>query len=191
MTIINFPKIVRALLLGGATFGGCTAGLVTAASAAECPAAFDVDFRKLHSDETLNLCKEFAGRPMLIVNTASSCGFTPQFKGLEALYQEYKDKGLVVVGFPSGDFRQEARTEEGTAEVCYAKYGVSFPMLAPSPVKGDNANPVFLELAKQSEAPGWNFNKYVVDRNGHVVEHFGSFVGPQSDTLRETLDSVL
>lgn len=181
----------RNMLLGLAAAGALTGGLATTASAAECPAAFDVDFRKLRSEETLNLCKEFAGRPMLIVNTASSCGFTPQFKGLEALYQEYKDKGLVVVGFPSGDFRQEARTEEGTAEVCYAKYGVTFPMMAPSPVKGGNANPVFVELAKQSDAPGWNFNKYVVDRNGNVVEHFGSMVGPQSDDLRKVLDSVL
>lgn len=162
-----------------------------ASAAPACPEGFDTEFRMLRSEDTLNLCQAFSGRPMLIINTASSCGFTPQFKGLEALYQEYKDKGLVVVGFPSGDFRQEARTEEGTAEVCYAKYGVTFPMLAPSPVKGANANPIFAELARQTDAPGWNFNKYLVDKDGNVVEHFGSFVGPQSDKLREAIDRVL
>lgn len=128
---------------------------------------------------------------MLIVNTASNCGFTPQFKGLEALHRQYKDAGLVVVGFSSDSFNQEAGTEAKAAEVCYVNYGVTFTMLAPISVKGDDAHPLFRELARQSSGPKWNFNKYVVDSSGKVVRHFNSGTRPNSPLLAENIKGVL
>lgn len=161
------------------------------AVAAACPAYLDHSMRKLHSKEQLNLCEVQAGKPMLVINTASHCGYTRQFKGLEALYQQYRDRGLNVVGFASDDFRQEAKDEAKAAEVCYVNYGVTFTMLAPSHVKGANANPVFSELANQTQAPSWNFNKYLVDGSGKVVGHFGSNTSPDSKVLQAAIESVL
>ena len=123
--------------------------------------------------------------------SASHCGYTRQFKGLEALYQQYKDRGLQVVGFASNDFRQEASSEEQAAQVCYVNYGVTFTILAPTHVRGDNANQVFAELARQSSEPSWNFNKYLVDASGKLVQHFGSNIGPQSAQLRNAIEGQL
>lgn len=161
------------------------------ARAADCPAFLDHEFTRLHSSQKLNLCDEFAGKPLLIVNTASHCGFTPQFKGLEALHQQYRERGLVVIGFPSDDFDQEAADQAKTAEICYVNFGVKFTMLAPSAVNGANANPVFKELARQTQAPGWNFNKYLVAPDGTVVRHFGSKVAPESKELHEAIETLL
>lgn len=166
--------------------------LATAQGAtAACPDYLDQDLRKLHSKKTVNLCEVSDGKPLLIVNTASHCGFTSQFEGLEALYQQYRETGLVVVGFTSDDFRQAAKDEETAAQICYVNYGVSFTMLAPSHVRGTDANPVFAELARQSEAPSWNFNKYIIDRDGNVAAHFGSSTQPGSDEMRKAIESVL
>ena len=162
-----------------------------ASSVAACPEYLDHSMRKLHSSEQVNLCEVAAGKPLLIVNTASHCGYTPQFKGLEALYQKYRESGLVVVGFASNDFRQEAKDEASAADVCYVNYGVTFTMVAPSHVKGEDANPVFRELAKQSRTPGWNFNKYVVDGDGKVVQHFDSNTRPDSPVLQSAIESAL
>lgn len=159
--------------------------------AADCPAYLNHDFQKLHSSENLNVCKSFAGKPLLIVNTASHCGYTPQFKGLEALYEKYKDRGLVVVGFPSDDFNQEAKDQAETAEVCYINYGVKFTMLAPTPVKGPGANPVFRELNRQSHEPTWNFNKYLVAPDGKVAKYFDSDVAPESPELGAAIEKLL
>ncbi len=158
---------------------------------AACPDYLDHSMRKLHSREQVNLCEVQSGRPMLVINTASHCGYTPQFKGLEALYQQYRERGLAVVGFASDDFRQEAKDEAKAAEVCYVNYGVTFTMIAPSHVKGPEANPVFQELANQSQAPSWNFNKYLVDGDGKVVQHFGSNTRPDSKVLQAAIESVL
>jgi glutathione peroxidase len=158
---------------------------------AGCPDYFDHSMRKLHSKEQVNLCEVQAGKPMLVVNTASHCGYTSQFKGLEALYQQYRDRGLTVVGFASDDFRQEAKDEAKAAEVCYVNYGVTFTMIAPSHVKGPEANPVFRELANQTQAPSWNFNKYLVDGSGKVIQHFGSNTRPDSKVLQAAIESVL
>ncbi len=163
----------------------------SSAKVSECPGYLDYEFRKLHSSKTINLCTEYAGKPLLIINTASFCGFTPQFKGLEALHKKYDDRGLVVVGFPSDDFRQEADGEAKTAEVCFLNYGVTFTMLAPISVKGANAHPLFKELARQSKAPRWNFNKYLVGPSGAVVKHFGSSTTPESPILIESIEKVL
>jgi glutathione peroxidase len=162
------------------------------ARAADCPAYLDHDFKKLHSVETVNICKAFPGRPLLIVNTASHCGYTPQFKGLETIYERYRERGLVVVGFPSDDFQQEARDEAETAQVCYINYGVTFTMLAPLPVKGPAANPVFRELIRQSgHEPSWNFNKYLVSPQGKVTAYYDSEVTPDSQELADSVETLL
>jgi glutathione peroxidase len=162
-----------------------------AALGADCPAFLNHDFKKLRSSQSINLCTEYAGKPLLIVNTASHCGYTPQFKGLEALHQKYKARGLVVVGFPSDDFKQEAKDEAETADVCYVNYGVTFDMLSPSAVTGRAANPVFRELGRRSGAPSWNFNKYLVDADGKVVQHFDSGVRPDSVELQQAIEQLL
>jgi glutathione peroxidase len=163
----------------------------TPAMAAGCPAWLDHDFQKLHSSESVNLCKLAAGKPLLIVNTASHCGFTPQFKGLEALHEKYSDRGLVMIGFPSNDFLQESKDQAETATICYMNYGVKFTMLAPTAVRGADANPVFRELARQTTQPGWNFNKYLVAPDGKVIAHFGSTVTPDSKTLNQAIEKLL
>lgn len=165
--------------------------VIPAAGAGDCPEYLDHEFRKLHSPDQINLCSEFAGKPLLIVNTASHCGFTPQFEGLESLHRRYDDQGLVVIGFPSDDFRQAADSEEKAAEVCYVNYGVTFTMMAPVSVKGTDAHPLFKELSRQSEAPRWNFNKYLVSPSGEVVRKFGSRTKPDSAILRESIEGVL
>ncbi len=165
--------------------------LAPALSLAGCPEYLDHAMRKLHSKEEVNICALQDGRPMLIVNTASHCGYTRQFAGLEALHRNYGDRGLVVVGFASDDFRQEARDEAEAAQVCYVNYGVTFTMISPSAVRGADANPVFRALAEQSGEPSWNFNKYLVDGSGKVVQHFGSSTEPDSGTLTEAIEGVL
>lgn len=158
---------------------------------AACPDYLDESMRKLHSQDQINLCEIQAGKPMLLVNTASHCGYTPQFKGLEALHQKYRKQGLVVIGFASDDFKQEAKDEASAADVCYVNYGVTFTMLAPSHVKGPEANPVFRALAEQSKAPGWNFNKYLVDASGVVVNHFDGGTTPDSKIMQHAIEGVL
>lgn len=142
--------------------------------------------RLLHSKKTANPC-DFVkdAKEVLFVNTASHCGYTKQFSGLEALYQKYKDKGLVVLGFPSNSFRQEEKDEAGTARVCYENYGVTFPMFEHVSVKGDAASPVFAFLSAKTEAPSWNFNKYLMI-DGKTV-HFGSGVTPLNSNLEKAV----
>jgi glutathione peroxidase len=158
---------------------------------AECPAYLNQDLQKLRSKGTVNICKDFADKPLLLVNTASHCGFTPQFKGLQAMHEKYKDQGLVVIGFPSDDFNQEDKDLAKTAEICYINYGVKFTMLEPSSVKGKQANAIFQELARQTDAPNWNFNKYLVKPDGKVVEHFGSLTKPGSKKMTKAIEGVL
>ena len=158
---------------------------------ASCPEVLDHEMRKLRSKETVNLCDAYSGKPVLVINTASHCGFTPQFKGLEALYQKYRDDGLALAGFPSDSFRQEADSEEKTAEICYINYGVTFDMYAEVPVKGSDAHPLFVELAKAQGAPRWNFTKYLVDRQGNVVASWGSSTRPDDPELRAAIASAL
>ncbi|MFB2619349.1 glutathione peroxidase [Shewanella mangrovisoli] len=165
--------------------------LSTSAFAATCPSYLDVEMRKLHSDEKINLCELTQGKPVLLVNTASNCGYTPQFKALEALHKEYKDKGLVVIGFPSDDFFQEENDEKDTAKVCYINYGVTFTMLATSPVRGSDANSVFKYLGDKAGSPKWNFYKYVVSGDGNTVQQFNSKVKPDSAELKQAIESVL
>ena len=157
----------------------------------DCPAYLEHEMRKLRSFENIDLCEQFSGKPLLIVNTASHCGFTPQFEGLETLHQAYKDKGLAIVGVPSDSFNQAAASEEAAADVCYINYGVTFTMLSQQQVRGPNTHPLFKELARQAGEPSWNFNKYLLDRDGNVLKRFGSMVKPMSSKLTEAVESVL
>ena len=166
--------------------------LTPAVQAADgCADALDTTVRKLHSQQTLDLCALTRNRLTLVVNTASQCGYTPQFKDLEALYQTYREQGLIVIGFPSDDFRQELNSESDTAEVCYVNYGVTFPMAATSAVKGDNANPVFRALGTAPQAPGWNFNKYLVAADGSFIRHFPAAAEPRGGELEAAIRDAL
>lgn len=164
--------------------------LPVAAAADGCGALLDHQPRLLHSDQRLDLC-QFRGRPLLVVNTASHCGYTPQFRQLEALYQRYRARGLVVLGVPSNDFRQEADEEGKTAAVCYVNYGVSFPMLAPQRASGADPEPIFRELAAQAGPPAWNFHKYLVGADGRVIAHFPSRVRPDDPELLLSVERTL
>jgi len=152
--------------------------------AADCPNLLDAQQRLLNSTESINLCEEFKGKTLLVVNTASQCGFTSQFTGLEELHQQFKQQGFSVVGFPSNDFKQDRGSEQNSAKVCYLDYGVTFPMMARSSVRGGDANPVFSEISKQSGVePRWNFYKYLINREGEVVATFPSSTHPQAPSL--------
>lgn len=156
-----------------------------------CPTILQSTQSRLHSSETVDLCS-FAGKPLLIVNTASHCGFTGQFEGLEKLNQRYQDQGLVILGFPSNDFRQEASDEAKTAEVCFINFGVTFTMLSPSSVRRGDLNPVFSELRNQGASlPRWNFYKYLVNQEGELVTSFGSRTSPEAREMQEAIENLL
>ena len=161
------------------------------AMAANCPPLLEGQLTKLRAKESIDLCQRFAGKPLVIVNTASFCGFAPQFKGLEALYQRYKGQGLEVIGVPSDDFKQEAKTGEETAKVCYVNYGVTFTMTEPQKVKGPDAVHLFKILAQQTSAPKWNFYKYVVDRQGKVIANFSSLTKPDDPDFIAAVEKAL
>ncbi|MDG9883065.1 glutathione peroxidase [Pseudomonas sp. GD04058] len=156
-----------------------------------CPALLQGDLPKLRSKETIDLCQQFGGKPLVVVNTASYCGFAPQFEGLEAVYKEYHGKGLEMLGVPSNDFKQEDADSEKTAKVCYANYGVTFTMAEAQKVRGDGAIPLFRELASQSAAPKWNFYKYVIDRQGRVVDSFSSLTKPDDPKFRAAIEQAI
>lgn len=158
---------------------------------AACPDYLQGEYRKLHSSDQVNLCQLVENKPVLVVNTASHCGFTKQFKGLEAVHQRYQNEGLVVIGFASNDFDQEAKDEAEAADICFTNFGVSFTMIAPTHVKGEGANALFAELADQAGAPKWNFNKYLLDRQGKLIEHFGSSTAPDSKKLTGAIEKIL
>ena len=147
--------------------------------------------KKLHTKEKQDLCRLTAGKAILIVNTASHCGFTPQFKALESLHKEYENQGLVVIGFPSNDFFQEEDNEKDTADICFVNYGVTFTMLSPVHVFGSEAHPIFKTLADKTTAPKWNFYKYLVSADGKTVKHFNSRVKPESAEFTQAINEIL
>jgi len=158
----------------------------------ECSDLLHFSLQKLRGQESVNFCEAYRGKVILAVNTASRCGFTPQFKELEALYQEYKNRGFVVLGFPSDDFKQEYSDAEKTAQVCYINYGVTFPMFAKTSVRGESANAFFKGLAAETgKEPGWNFFKYLIDSQGKVREAFSSSVTPESPELRDQIEMLV
>ncbi len=156
-----------------------------------CPPLLRQTFSRLQGGAPESLC-QFSGKVLLVVNTASYCGYTRQYEGLEALYRKYKDRGLVVVGFPSNDFNQEPGTNKEVAEFCRTTYGVQFPMFEKGGVTALSASPFYAELAKRSgQAPRWNFHKYVVDRGGVQVTSFGSAVEPDQKDLVALIERLL
>ncbi|MBY4897778.1 glutathione peroxidase [Cupriavidus sp. AU9028] len=160
-------------------------------SRASCPATLDFRFPRLQDDAPQDLC-QYAGKVVLVVNTASYCGYTPQYQGLEALHARYRERGFVVLGFPSNDFEQEAASAREIADLCFNTYGVRFPMLAKSHVRGEQANPMYALLARQSgSAPKWNFHKYLIDRNGKVVADYPSKVAPDDAALTARIEQLL
>ena len=160
--------------------------------ASECPDVLKFMKRKLNSQETVNFCEAYKDKAILFVNTASKCGFTPQFDGLEKLYNDYKDKNFVVLGFPSGDFNQEFDDEGKTAELCELTYGVKFPMFEAIAVRGDDADPLYRLLAeKAGSAPKWNFYKYLVDRKGNLVDSYSSFTKPLDEDLIADIERAI
>lgn len=166
-------------------------GLLSSTASAACEPQLQGDYRKLHSTDSVNLCSLVENKVTLVVNTASHCGFTKQFKGLEALHKRYKDKGLVIVGFASDDFNQEDKDESNAAGICFKNFGVTFTMLAPTHVKGAEANTLFQYLNVESGEPKWNFNKYLLGKDGKVIQHFGSMTEPDAKSLTKAIDEAL
>lgn len=158
----------------------------------QCPEILQSTQRLLNTDQSVDLCQEFKGKTLLIVNTASQCGFTSQYTQLEQLHQAYQQQGFSVVGFPSNDFKQDRGSEAQSAKVCYLDYGVTFPMMARSQIKGSLANPVFAQISQQAGVePRWNFYKYLINREGQVVATFPSSTSPMSTTLTQAIEKHL
>jgi glutathione peroxidase len=157
-----------------------------------CPELLNYSFNRLQTGKPESLC-QYRGKVVLIVNTASYCGYTHQYEGLEALYRKYKSRGLVVVGFPSNDFGgQEPGSNKEIAEFCRLTYGVEFPMFEKSSVTSIKTNPLYAELlARTGQSPKWNFHKYLVDRDGRQVTSFGTRVEPDNGDLVGAVERML
>jgi glutathione peroxidase len=156
--------------------------------------AYDFSFTTLIDSKPLSL-KEFEGKVILIVNTASKCGFTRQYEGLEKLYENYKDKGLVIIGVPSNDFgQQEPGSNQEIQNFCKINYGVTFPMTSKEIVSGHKAHPFYLWAKKQlgfGTAPKWNFHKYLINRKGKLIDYFNSTTSPNSETIKNSIEKEL
>ena len=191
MTQLHTTFIRQSLKSLWLVLGLMMASAVVPAAASECPALLNYKFNRLQDDSLQNLC-QYSGKVVLVVNTASYCGFTSQYEGLEKLYANYKDKGLVVLGFPSNDFSQEPGNNKEIADFCYNTYGVKFPMFAKTSVKGKEANALFAALIKAgAKAPSWNFNKYLIDREGKLVANYGSTTRPDEKTFVSAVEKAL
>ena len=156
-----------------------------------CPPILNHRFANL-MDEPISLC-QFGGKVVLMVNTASECGYTPQYDGLEKLYRRYRDKGFVVLGFPANDFGgQEPGSNQQIAQFCQVNYGITFPVFAKTAVVGANANPLYRQLASRTgQSPKWNFHKYLVDKSGQQIAAFESAVEPEDRRLAAQIEKLL
>lgn len=160
-------------------------------AAQACPATLNHTLLRLQDEKPQQLC-QYEGKVILAVNTASYCGFTSQYKALEAVYAKYKDQGLVVLGFPSNDFAQEKGSNKEIAEFCENTFGVQFPMFAASSVKGPQANPFFKYLTQQGATPPrWNFYKYLIGRDGKFIDSYNSLTEPDGKTLTRAIEKAL
>ncbi|MFV1985014.1 MAG: glutathione peroxidase [Thiohalomonadales bacterium] len=159
----------------------------------KCSPLLNFTVKTLSKNKPVNLCSEYQGKVLLIVNTASKCAYTPQYKGLEALYEKYKANGLVVLGFPSNDFgKQEPGTEAQIKDFCELTYNVKFPMYSKTKVTSKNADPLYKKLGETAgEYPRWNFHKYLIDRKGNLVGSFKSQVTPDDEVLLKKIKSAL
>ena len=156
-----------------------------------CPRVLQHTVLRLQDEKPQALC-QYAGQVVVVVNTASFCGFTPQYKGLEALYSKYKDRGLVVLGFPSNDFSQEPDSNAKIADFCENTFGVKFPMFVKTTVRGADALPLFKQLAEQTgTTPKWNFYKYIISRDGKDIKSFGSVTGPQDKAFVQEVEKQI
>lgn len=161
-------------------------------AAPACPPLLNFSARTLDGKETLDFCKLYEKKVVLVVNTASQCGYTGQLSGLQKLYETYRDRGFVILGFPSNDFRQEYENPAETERVARKDYGVTFPMLEKSGVSGQDASPFFKALAQASgQAPSWNFQKYLIGRNGKFLRVYPSNVGPDNPLFRIEVEAAI
>lgn len=162
------------------------------ALAGSCPALLDRRVPRLQDEKPQDLC-QYAGKVVVVVNTASYCGFTPQYKGLEALYRRYQSRGLVVLGFPSNDFgAQEPGSNKDIAAFCDNTFGVQFPMFTKTAVKGAAADPLYAELGRRTgQTPGWNFHKYLIGRDGETVHSYASRVAPDDRAFVADIEKLL
>ena len=156
--------------------------------------AYDFAFISIDTHKEMSL-KNFKGQVILVVNTASKCGFTSQYADLENLYQEYKDRGLVIIGVPSNDFgKQEPGSNDEIANFCQINYGVTFPMAQKEKVSGKEAHPFYKwtkEILGFGTSPKWNFHKYLINREGNIIDYFHSTTSPQSDRLKKAIETTL
>ena len=171
----------------------CSAGFSSVSGAAEtCAPLLNFSAKTLDGKETVDFCKTYRNQVILVVNTASQCGYTGQLKGLESLYQAYRGQGFMVLGFPSNDFRQEHDNPAETERVARKDYGATFPLFERSAVSGEGASPFFQALAKESGVtPQWNFQKYLIGRNGKIIKVYPSNVAPDDPLFRIALEAAL
>lgn len=157
-----------------------------------CPPLLSQQFLRLQDEAPQNLC-QYNGKVILVVNTASYCGFTSQYDDLEKIFAKYKDQGFVVLGFPTNDFgKQEPGNNKEIAEFCHNTYGVKFPMFAKTTLSGPDANPLFKSLIeKTGTKPRWNFYKYIIDRQGNVVDSFNSMTSPSNKKITSLIENLL
>lgn len=178
---LKLLKILALMALAGVSAAALAAGLL------------DVSYRPLAGKEAVNLKKAYAGQVLLIVNTASKCGYTPQYEELESLHQRYAAQGFAVLGFPTNDFKgQEPGSEKEIQEFCTLTYGVKFPMFEKVVVTGDQATPLYKSLAQATgTAPAWNFHKYLIGRDGRVVANFPSKTAPDDPAVVAAIEREL
>jgi glutathione peroxidase len=178
-------------LLGVIALAALASATPSTAAESPCPSLLDHKLVNLQ-DEPVSLCR-YRGKVLLVVNTASECGYTPQYEGLEGLYRRYRDKGFVVLGFPANDFGgQEPGSNKQIAQFCWLNYGVTFPTFAKTSVAGANANPLYRALAARTgKPPRWNFHKYLLDRAGQPVAVFESAVDPADPRVTSQIEKLL
>ena len=194
MQAFHLPSLipVTLALIASAALAAAPAGAAQpVAPALACPAVLQQNVLRLQDEKPQSLC-QYSGKVVVVVNTASFCGFTPQYKGLEALYNKYQGRGLVVLGFPSNDFSQESGSNKDIAEFCESTFGVKFPMFTKTTVSGKDASPLFKKLTAASSTPvGWNFYKYIISRDGLAVTAFNSMAAPGSSKFIAEIEKQL
>ena len=185
MTLVDGPALAQSSSTPAAASSTSTNATTT------CPAVLQHTALRLQDEKPQNLC-QYAGQVVLVVNTASYCGFTPQYADLEKLYAQYKGRGLVVLGFPSNDFAQEPGANDKIADFCENTYGVKFPMFSKTSVRGESASPLFKQLTQRSgTSPKWNFYKYLINRDGTQVLAFNSMTNPSDARMAQAVEQFL